>query len=76
MKAVIRLVVAWLKKIPSVMQRCMTDLKKDSDLFLVDEDIALFLSSNEVMGMLKSIFCGCHRTLRYYVHFDENQQAF
>lgn len=76
LKAVLRLIVAWLKKVPTIRQRCLVDLKADSDLYLVDEDVALFASSCELMGMLKGILCGCHRTLKFYAHCDQNQEAY
>ena len=76
LRAAVRLIVAWLKKMPSIMQKSLQDLKKYPDLFLVDEDLALFNCSCELMGTLKSIFCGCHRTIRYYLHWDRNQEVF
>ena len=39
---------------------------------MIDEDIAILVSVNEVMGMLNRILNGCHRCLRYYVYYDCN----
>lgn len=70
LEAVVRLIVAWLKKVPSIMQRCLQELKKNPELCLVDEDIALFQCGGELMVLLQSMLCGCHRNLRYYLHCD------
>lgn len=68
--------MAWLRKVPSIMPKCLADLRRDTDLYLVDEDIALFQSCCELMATLKGILCGCHRTLRFYLHCDQNQEVF
>jgi len=47
------------------------DLRRDSDVFLVDEDVALLASCPEVMGLLNRLLCGCHRCLRYYLYYDK-----
>jgi hypothetical protein len=70
----IELVVIWLKYLPNVFKKSMAELRVDYDLFLVDEDIAIVQSVNEVMGMLQRIFLGCHRAIRFYKHFDLNQE--
>jgi hypothetical protein len=32
----------WLKEIPALIQKVTPDIRKDSDIFLVDEDVATF----------------------------------
>ena len=72
LRAVIRLVVAWLRKAPSLLQKCLSDLRKEPELYLVDEDAALLQCACELMGLLQRLFCGCHRSLRYYAFNDSN----
>jgi len=43
------------------------------ELYLVDPHTALLASFVELGDILKRIFAGCHRALRYYVFYDENQ---
>lgn len=69
---VIRLVVAWLRKVPALLERCFRDLKAESDLGLVDEEVALVQCVHELMGLIHRFLCGCHRCLRFYIHFDFN----
>jgi hypothetical protein len=69
---VIRLIVAWLKKTKSLADKCFAEMKIDSDLFLIDEDIAVVMSATELMGILHRMFLGCHRCLKFYVHNDLN----
>ena len=45
----------------------------NSDLFLIDENIAILLSAYELMDMLKKIFGGCHRCMKYYLLNDKAQ---
>jgi hypothetical protein len=75
LRATVRLIVAWLNKMPSIMQKCLVDLRREPELYLVDEDIALFQSGPELMALLGSMLCACHRGLRYYVFCDQNQQV-
>ena len=70
LKTVIRLIVHWLKKAPELLEKCLPELSRESDLFLVDEDAALLMCACELMGILQRLFCGCHRALRFYLHFD------
>lgn len=72
-KATIRLVIAWLKKVPSLLPKCLKELKQEAELFLVDEDAAILLSVTEVIGTLQRLFAGCHRCMRFYMHYDTNQ---
>ena len=50
-KTVIRCCIAWLKKAPSLLQS-QQDQRKDSDIYIVDEDLALLNSGSELMGLL------------------------
>jgi len=52
LKASIRLVIAWLKKVPPLLQKSLRDARAESDIFLVDEDTAIVQSVHEVMGIL------------------------
>jgi len=74
LNAAIELVVAWLKYVPTVFKKTMSELRVDKDLYLVDEDIAIVQSVTEVMGVLRRIFCGCHRAIRLFMYYDINQQ--
>lgn len=76
LKAVIGLIVEWLKLAPGLLERCLPELRREPDLFLVDEDAALLRSAEELMWMLQRLFCGCHRALRFYLHFDQDQVEF
>ena len=60
LRAVLRLIVAWLNKLPQIMQKCLEEHRRDPELYLVDEDLALCNSCPELMALLKWIFCGCH----------------
>ena len=73
-KAALRLVVAWLKKATRVQQYCLQLIRLDPDFYLIDKDVALYKSLIEVMGILKRVFCGCHRCLRFYLLHDLNQE--
>ncbi len=47
-------------------------MKVNSDLFLIDENIAILMSHYEIFDMLKKLFCCCHRCIKYYLLFDKN----
>jgi len=72
LKTIIDLVVAWLKKVPKLLQKTLVDLRRNPELYLVDEDVALVQCCCELMGLLQRLFCCCHRSLRYYSYYDEN----
>jgi hypothetical protein len=76
LRDVVRLVVAWLRRATELVKTAGPDLRRDSDLFLVDEDVAVLASCPEVMGLLDRLLCGCHRCLRYYLHRDKDVQTF
>ena len=48
----------------------------NSDLFLIDENIAVLQSAYEITDMLKKIFGGCHRCIKYYLLNDKAAIAF
>lgn len=52
LKAVISLIVHWLKLAPGLLETCLPNLRREPDLFLVDEDSALLQSAPELMGIL------------------------
>ena len=54
----------------------MKELKKEPELYLVDEDCALVCAVTEMMGILSRLFCGCHRSMRLYLHYDRNVEKF
>ena len=76
LKACIRLIVAWMRKVPTILQKTLKDTRKDADIFLVDEDAAIVQSYPELAGVLQDLFCACHRSMRYYSYWDQNQQSF
>jgi hypothetical protein len=47
-------------------------VKVNSDLFLIDENIAILLSYYELFDILKKLFCCCHRSIKYYLLHDKN----
>lgn len=51
-------------------------MKVNSDLFLIDENIAILMCHYEFLDILKKLFCQCHRCLRYYLLFDKNPISF
>ena len=44
----------------------------NSDLFLIDENIALLSCAYEFFDLLKKLFCCCHRCTRYYLLNDKD----
>jgi hypothetical protein len=66
----------WLKEIPALLQKVSPDIRKDSDIFLVDEDVAVFQAYPELLGLLHRFFLGCHRCLRYFLFFDREVEEF
>jgi hypothetical protein len=45
-------------------------------LFLVDENIAILQSAFEIIELLKKMFGGCHRCIKYYILNDKAAMAF
>lgn len=58
------------------MQQCFRELKTDPDISLIDEDAALVQCACELMGLMHRFLCGCHRCLRFYIHYDRNPLPF
>lgn len=48
----------------------------NSDLNMIDENIAILMSYYELMDILKKIFCCCHRCMRHYLLWDKNVVKF
>lgn len=48
----------------------------NSDLFLIDENIAILQSAYELMDILKKIFCSCQRCIKYYLLNDKDAITF
>lgn len=46
------------------------------DLFLIDENIAVLQSAYEITELLRKIFGGCHRCIKYYLLNDKAAIAF
>jgi hypothetical protein len=46
-------------------------LKVNSDLFLIDENIAILQCSYELLDILKKLFGCCHRCIKYYQLHDK-----
>ena len=69
---VLRMITRWIAKVRKVQAKCFPQIKQESDLYLIDEDIALVQCVSELMGILHRLFNGCHRWLKYYVYHDCN----
>jgi hypothetical protein len=54
----------WLKEIPALLQKVSPDIRKDSDIFLVDEDVAVFQAYPELLGLLHRFFLECFSILQ------------
>lgn len=39
---------------------------------MIDENVAILLSANEFVDILRKIFCGCQRCYKYYLLNDKN----
>jgi hypothetical protein len=73
-KAVLRLIVVWLAKLPT-LQKTFEELEKVPLLFLVDPHAAIVKSYPELMDTLSKLFGGCLRALRYFVFYDIDQET-
>lgn len=71
-RATMRLIIAWFKKLPSLFPTALADLRKESDMSLIDEDCALVAAYPELMQTLRRYFCGVGRDLRLYAFHDRN----
>ena len=45
------------------------------NLFLKDRNVAFVACISEVVDMLKSLFCQCHRTLPFFSRFDVDEEV-
>lgn len=70
-KSVLRLIVVWLKKIPT-LTKAMDELQKIPNLFLVDPHCAIVECYHELMETLGKILCNCRRAYRFFCFFDED----
>jgi hypothetical protein len=74
LKKVLELIVAWFRKVQT-LQSSYLELKHNPDLFLVDSHCAIVASYFELMDLLRKIFGGCHRAIRYYLLHDSNVEV-
>jgi hypothetical protein len=68
-KAVLRLIVKYFSLIPSMI-RCFDEASVEPDLFLIDEEIAVALSYNEILFMLSDIFGKNYKALKFFIKND------
>lgn len=75
-KSVLRLITAWLRKLPKILSKSLQVLNKNMELFLIDEDLALLECQSEIYLTLKAFFCGCHRNVRIYAYYDRALETY
>jgi hypothetical protein len=75
-KTFLRLMIVWLRKVPKLFKTALKDYKKNNDMFLIDEDVALLSASAELFLTLKSLFSGIHRTMRLAAFYDKNVEEY
>lgn len=68
-KTVLRLIVVWLIKLPT-LQGTFEELEKVPLLFLVDPKAAIVKAYPELMETLQKLFGSCYRALRYFIFYD------
>jgi len=73
-KSVLRLIVVWLKKLPT-LQSTFEELEKVPNLFLVDPLAAIVKSCPELMETLSKLFGCCLRALKFFSFYDVNQET-
>lgn len=73
-KAVLRLIVVWIAKVPS-MAKTIDEIDAVPLLFLVDPQAAIIEASTELMETLGKLFGTCMRGLRFFSFYDSNQEA-
>jgi hypothetical protein len=71
-KAVLRLIVCWLAKIPK-MTKTLEEMEAVNLMFLVDPKAAIIEAAPELMETLGKIFGTCARGLRFFNFYDSNQ---
>lgn len=69
MKAVLRLIVCWLAKIPQ-MSKILEEMEAINLIFLVDPKAAIVEAAPEVMETLGKLFGTCVRGMRYFSFYD------
>jgi hypothetical protein len=75
-KSFLRLMIVYLRKMPKLFKTALSDFRKESDMFLIDEDVALIAANSELFLTLKSLLCGIHRTLRLAAFYDKNIEEY
>ena len=70
-KTVLRLIVVWLAKIPS-LTKTIEEMELLPNLFLIDPKAAIVEASYEMMETLGKLFGTCMRGLRFYSFYDIN----
>lgn len=68
-KKILELIVHYLKLVPDML-KAFNEEKVSSDLYLVDENIAIIKCLPEFTETLKTIFCQNARCLRFYLRYD------
>jgi len=71
---VLRLIVVWIKKLPT-LQKTFEELEKLPLLFLVDPQAAIVKAYPELMETLAKLFGGCSRALRFFAFNDVDQET-
>jgi hypothetical protein len=72
-KKSIELVTTYFRLVPDMLTQ-FAEAKRYHDLYLVDENIAVALCYREFTDMLRTIFCGNARTLKFYLKYDRAPQ--
>lgn len=70
-KAVLRMIVTWLVKIPQ-LTKVIEEMEALPNLFLVDPKAAIVESSPELMETLGKLFGNCMRALHFFSFYDIN----
>lgn len=68
-KAVLRLIVKYFQLLPNLIE-AFNQASIDPELFLVDENIAVALSYNELLYMLSNIFGKHFKALKFFTKLD------
>lgn len=71
-KAVLRLIVKWLVKIPS-MTKTLEEMEAVPLIYLIDPKAAIVEAAPELMETLGKLFGTCMRGLRFFSFHDRNQ---
>jgi len=69
-QTVLRFITGWFRRAKKLIP-LYSQIKVNPDLFLIDENIAVLQSVYEICDMLKKIFGGCHRCIKYYILNDK-----